>query len=196
MQIKYEKNLKALMGLSLFLLASCVINPDKVSDCMGKNAKSDACLALLGGLRVDGGVNITLNNVGAPCTYSSDCDYEDGRCLRSVNSGALNPGGYCSVDYTTCEGAMCGVGATCLYAPDPDDYVSASDQRRPQCLQTCNSVNDCRPGFICSRATGVGVCFWFCSSDSDCRTGERCYDLDERPRQACDPSESRGCSCQ
>jgi hypothetical protein len=87
-------------------------------------------------------------HIGGQCALSTDCSIDGSRqCDTS------QPGGYCTI--FNCSGDTCGTGAACLlFNPQVpgcpyDDYRSPARTARSQCMQVCNTNNDCRGGYIC-----------------------------------------------
>jgi len=110
----------------------------------------------------------------------NDCDgtidLQDTDCVGSL-------GAACSADQP------CATGLECLGDPFPDGYcgltrcegcdgVCASVLGGTYCLTSCDTIFDCRPGYLCSPVgmTGQKSCTPPCLMDSDCGAGERCAD--------------------
>jgi hypothetical protein len=156
----------------------------------------------------------TTYDVGTACVTDADCysPFGYGVCLFGT-LGGLVPSGICAI--TGCAGgeggmpvglsggrlapvvlptvwqdAVCrtSAGDACFVQYDDDDV------QRTICLHTCESADDCLPGYACVDADDEGsrVCFALCSEDTDCRAGARCFEEFGDP---CPPDSSFGCFC-
>ena len=93
--------------------------------------------------------------VGVPCTQDFQCG-PDAFCFTN-NVGF--PGGYCSVGCT----------ASC-----PNDGLCIDGGRYDYCLDTCDTIADCRSGYDCLDAgDGTGVCYPSCTVNG-CSEAEVC----------------------
>ena len=102
------------------------------------------------GIDVDGG---TIGTVGNPCVDDFDCG-DDGFnfCIPEQSGGQPTgfPGGYCS---RTCDGNPCPSNAACVEAQTTGGGVVNI------CLLACQSMAQCRMGYLCDQQGGQGVCF-------------------------------------
>ena len=124
---------------------SCTLACQSDTDCgpgLSCDTASGAC--------VQGGP--AAGAIGAACNQPSDCTATPGTPF----CGNF-PGGYCSTDCSA-NSSICGTGATCV-----DLGAGASD-----CLGSCTSASNCRPGYRCAPAGATSVCVPQCQSNNDC----------------------------
>lgn len=111
----------------------------------------------------------------------NDCDgttdLQDPECVGSL-------GAACHADHP------CAKTLTCLDAPFIDGYcglvgcegcegVCANVLGATYCLTSCDTIFDCRPGYLCSMVgmNGEKACAPPCLMDSDCGEGEQCSEM-------------------
>ena len=81
--------------------------------------------------------------VGQPCVFSNECTSANGQdplCLSQNNTGWT--GGYCS-EFCNLAADDCGAGSLC------SDWAWSFPSGAGQCLDTCASQAECRPGYVC-----------------------------------------------
>jgi hypothetical protein len=79
--------------------------------------------------------------VGSECSAASDCqaNMNDPYCMTALSGW---PNGYCS-EFCDLDANDCGPDAACTDAFGPGPAVAG------RCLRTCDSPQDCRPGYTC-----------------------------------------------
>jgi hypothetical protein len=91
---------------------------------------------------------------GSPCQIHGECFAGQGDPL-CISAFQLNwPGGYCS-EWCDIAANDCPSDATCV------SYLNLSTSGQGQCLRTCTSGADCRPGYFCNPVfpfNGTSVC--------------------------------------
>jgi hypothetical protein len=101
-------------------------------------------------------VSVTARKAGQPCDFDLQCD-TGLRCACAPGNGC-NPAflrGLCS---SPCDAAPCGVGSVCAAlalapAPPPD----GGPPLQAWCVASCQTNQDCSPGFACEVLAGAGV---------------------------------------
>ncbi|QRN94280.1 adhesin [Archangium violaceum] len=104
--------------------------------------------------------------VGNACTQDLNCGSAYGFCQQPVllpSSGTAWYGGYCS--------EMCGSGVGTCPTGSVCTQVSSTAN---MCLDQCNTLADCRDGYVCASQPGGNLCISKCYSDADCGSGFAC----------------------
>ena len=112
--------------------------------------------------------DVTVNNIGDPCTSDDECYSPFGYGTCDVDFG-------CTVIDCGAPGVpedICGDEATCI------DFLGLGIDLLA-CLRTCADASPCNPGDACIDVDGDpgtvdSVCFPLCTSSDECREGEVC----------------------
>jgi len=126
------------------------------------------------GICVGGNYNdVTVNNVGAPCTSNAECysPYGQGQCLRLSVGGIAAPGAHCAIMDCAAPGTpddICGTGNECIGLAGDSSF----------CVQTCTTADECADGLACADDDGnpatPSICYPTCIGPAECRQGEAC----------------------
>jgi hypothetical protein len=117
---------------------------------------------------------------GAACSTNADC--ASGLCDNETDSG--NPDGTCRSYCDPTAANPCPDGGACLDYGD-----SAIPGAFGVCFDTCASVADCRPGYVCQdEGLASGLCEADCESDAECPDTSTC----NKYTGYCEPTGAKG----